>query len=110
MKETTDLAMSGAALANGIGAAVGDDGKIDLTDFGHFMDFMGTIPAAATGAQNIPGEIAAMTSEQRDKLVEDVKDRFDIPQDRVEAFVERCLDWALSTAKLVEEGKAVFSG
>lgn len=109
MKETTEIVLAAVSLANGIGSALGDDGKLDISDTVYLMDFIMALPAAATGAERIPAEIGAITAEQMDELKTTVKDKFDIPQDKVEALVEHAMDWAASTAKLFAEAKAVFT-
>jgi hypothetical protein len=110
MKETTDLVMAVISLANGVGQAVADDGKIDVTDTVYLIEFMGSLPAAASGAEKIPGEIENMTDEQRTDLIALVKAKFDIPQDNVEEVLEDALTVAEDLVCLFAKVKDVING
>jgi len=110
MEETTDLVMAAIALANGVGKAFADDGKITYTDSVYLMEFLAAMPAAATGAEKIPAEIAAMDATQRAELISKAKLRFDIPQKDVEGIVEDAISIAEDLACLFAKMKVAFNG
>jgi len=110
MKETTDLVCAVISLANGVGKAAADDEKIDITDTIYLMDFMAALPAAATGAELIPKEIATMTPPERKSLMELVRKKFDIPQDDIEGIIEDAISVAEDLVCLFSRVKKVING
>lgn len=106
IKETKEAVGFIVAIANGVGKAL-QDGKINLADFGCFMDAFLKAPAAFSGASEIPAELADMDSAEREGLKQYIFEEFDIPQDKVEGIVEDALDISNRIFGLIEKIRGV---
>ncbi len=79
------------------------------TDFFAFVDEMAAIPGAVKSLPEVMQEIKDLQPEERDQLYAYLVEQFDIPNDKVEAFVEDAIAWAISTVSLVEKFKSLKS-
>jgi len=85
-----------------------EDGKFKLTEVVHFISSAQAAPAAFTGMSNIPAEFSDMDAQEQAELIAYVQEEFDIPNDSVEAFVEKAFAVAVSVAALIQEGSELF--
>ena len=65
------------------------------------------LPAAIAGIDLVPDELEDMDPDEKAKLLALVQDKFDIPDDQVEDFVEKAFAWILDTYELVEAFKDI---
>ena len=108
LKETTELVMCGIGFMNAAGKAKADDGKYTVGDLTYFLVPMGQIPSALDGADKISDELKARTAEDTNALLTEAKQRFDLPDDEIEEFVEDAVAWALATARLGQRGVVLW--
>jgi hypothetical protein len=79
------------------------DGWNWLTDPFSFLDELSQVPGVAKSWPAIKAELADLSPAERTELLEYIKSEFDIPDDKVEIFVENALQQAASLITLVEE-------
>ena len=108
MKETKDVVSFVVSLGNALGKSL-DDGTIDLADSVNLLGPIMALPDAADGFSKVAGEIQAMSAEQRGEIVEMIKRDFDIPQDSVEALVEKAISIASDLVGFVGDLRTVAS-
>lgn len=77
------------------------------TDALAFLDELITIPNVVKSWKDVSAELKELTPEERTELHEYVVGEFDLPNDRVEQFVEAALLQAISLISLVEQFKAL---
>lgn len=104
-KELSEALKFICALANSIGE-VAEDGKMDLRDATHLMPLLYKLPSAVDGIQEIPSEVAELSSEDIAELAQMVKDELDLPQDKVEAAIEESIDLCLRLYALAQKLRA----
>lgn len=109
MKETRELIIFVFELLNGVGHSL-DDGKIDVFDSGNFIAALGALPPALNDATLIPSELSDMSDAQKQELVDLAIERFDIPQDNVEMYIERALKIGIELASFVADLMAASKG
>jgi len=100
INEVEDLAVGLSALANNIVDSLEDD-KISIGDLPRFI---GTIPklfSAVKGIDEVPAQLADMTEEEKQQVIEAVQDELDLDED-VEAIVTRALSIGAEINKLVK--------
>lgn len=81
IKETKDVVFSGLK----IGEALSDG--IQVTDVTALI----SLPEAIVGIKDVPAEIADMDEAEAEELKRFVKDNFDIPNDKLEEFIEKAV-------------------
>lgn len=101
IQETKDLVIVAISLGNALGKAMADK-KFNLADVGAFIDPMLNLPAALAGISEVPSEIEDMDEAERIELFETVKEKFDLPDDKVEAAIEEGLILATSIYNYVD--------
>lgn len=97
IKETKEVVYAGLK----IGEALSDG--IDITDVGALT----ALPAAISGISNVPAEIADMDAAEMEELKQFVKDNFDIPDDRLEEFIEKAVATVVQVYGLYAAYKAM---
>lgn len=80
-----------------------DDGVITVMDLPKFMSALSTIPAAVSGAVNIPAQLSDMDAKERDELIAFVRSEFDIPNDLLESIIERVLIMAINFISMITD-------
>jgi len=100
-QETNDAVLLLAYFGNGYGKSL-EDGKFSFSnDLLNFAPVLPQIIPAFSGASQIPKELAELDAEDNASIQQTLEDAFDIPQDRVEDFVEDTVSLALTgTRKL----------
>jgi hypothetical protein len=68
-----------------------EDGKITIGDAPKFLRGLMKAPAAIGGANVIPKEIADLTEEELKQITDRIKERFEIKDDKLEAYVENAI-------------------
>lgn len=68
-----------------------EDGKITIGDAPKFLRGLMKAPAAIGGANLIPQEIADLSEEELKQITDRIKERFDIEDDKFEAYVENAI-------------------
>ena len=89
-----ELADFGAELTAAIVRAKAD-GKVNLKDLGEFLPVARAILPAVKDIGEVPGEFADLDQAERDELSSYFADKFNIPNDKVEAVVEKWFRVAL---------------
>lgn len=77
------------------------------TDAPAFLNEALQIPNVVKNFPAIKQEIADLSAEERAELHAFIIDKFDIPNDKTEAFIEDGLGFALHAVSLVEQWKAL---
>lgn len=85
-----------------------EDGKFKITELVNFAGAARVAPAAIKDLKELPVEYADMDDAEKAELHEYVKAEFDLPDDKVEAFVEKAIKLGHDLADLIEEGIDVF--
>lgn len=75
------------------------DGKITLKDAPNFMKVAFNAPKAIGGINLVPKEFANLDEEELKRIHNKIKSRYDISDDKVEAYIENAILNALSLAK-----------
>lgn len=83
------------------------DGKFQWTEAFGFVDEIMAIPGVAKSFPAAKQELADLSPEEKAELYAYVVEEFDLPNDKVEAFVENALSFAISAVALVEQWKAL---
>lgn len=104
MTETKELVSFILSLGNGIGASL-EDGKIGVSDVSNFFGAMTLAGPALSGVNAIPGELSDMDDAEKEDLLAFVNEKFDIPQDNIEASIERSLRIGVDIAALIADFK-----
>lgn len=91
IEETKDILAFVMSLGNAVGQSL-DDGRMDITDLGNFLQVLTSAPEAISGSSQIAGELKDLSESEKEELLEFVKEEFDIPQDGLEEKIEKYLD------------------
>lgn len=83
------------------------DGKFQWTEVFGFFDEIMAIPGLVKAFPDVANEIGEITDAERAELNAYVIAEFDIPNDKVESFVENALMWTLSTVALIQQFKGL---
>ena len=98
-KEALDLVFS---IANGIGRSL-EDGKFSYSDLVYFFAAMQAAPSAMDGADKIAAELKDLDRAEIEELRRFAIAKFDIPQDEVEARIEKGLNTAIGLIQTVQD-------
>jgi hypothetical protein len=85
------------------------DGKFQWNEIFGFFDEIMAIPGVVKSFPDITKEISDLTTEEHAQLATYIQSEFDIPNDKVEAFIENSLLFALSAVALVQQWKDLKS-
>ncbi len=80
-------------------------GKFQLFDLLAFIDEFKELTEVNKVRKDVLAEIKDLDAAERDQLHAFIVDEFDIPNDKVELFIENALGWANATVTLIEEAK-----
>lgn len=103
-EEVRDLAKFLVELAEGMANAA-RDGKWDVRDAVYFWDAVRAIPAAVTGAAEIPAELADMDGWEAKELVDYISAELELPveYERAERITEKALALIPPLVDLIRE-------
>ena len=93
--ELKDVVAFGAELGNAIGKSL-EDGKITLTDAVNFVPALTSMPAALSGFGDVKKELDDLDAQEKEQLISYFQSKFDIPQEKTEAFIEDALKIAIT--------------
>lgn len=77
------------------------------TDALSFVDEISAIPGVVKNFPAVKQELSELSAEEREQLHAYIVEKFDIPNDKVEAFVEDALGLSIHIVALVEQWKAL---
>lgn len=100
IKETKEAIEFVASLSTAVGKAM-DDGELNLKDLMVFLPALILGPSAIAGIGLIKAEAADYTDEEIKALSAYFQAKFDIPNDKIEGYIEAGLQVALGLAKMV---------
>jgi len=100
--ETMDGIDFGIKVANAIIYAY-QDGKLSITDLQYFLSPAIAAPKFFAGIDKIPMELADLTLEEKNQIVEKVKTELAITSDKAQRIVEKALNLAYGIYDLVSE-------
>lgn len=83
------------------------DGKFSWVESFGFVDEVMQIPGVVKSFPAIKQELGELSNEERQELYDYLKEEFDIPNDRLEVFIENSLSLAIAAVALVEQWKAI---
>ena len=95
IEELKDIISFGAELGNGLGKSLEDD-KITLGDAVNFIPALTAIPSAISGFSDVKKELDDLDEAEKEELLSYFRNKFDIPQEQTEAFVEDALKIAVT--------------
>jgi len=115
MKETTELILACVYLGNGVGKVAESNGFKKgwfglITYFPYFTRFLTSLPSALSGISDIPKELETMSLFDRRRLMQTIKDKFDIPQDEIENVLEDALSMCIEMLGLFNRLKVIKDG
>ena len=102
IEQTKDLVLEAVALGNAIGGAL-EDKKIGFADIGAFIDPLTKLPAALAGISEVPAELADLDEDEKQELLEAVKDQFDLDDDKAEIAIEEGLALAAALHSYIQK-------
>jgi hypothetical protein len=79
--------------------------KFQIFDLLAFIDEFRQLGDVIKTRKDIGAELKDLSPAERQELHDYIKEEFDIPNDKVELFIENSLAWANSTITLIEEAK-----
>ena len=98
IEEMLDFALS---LFSAIQKAA-EDREFTVTDLRFFVEPLRKIYAAVEGADNIPAEWNDLSDEEKERLSLFFKERFDIPDDELEQFIEKVFAFLLELSDILK--------
>jgi hypothetical protein len=104
MKNTYEALDFMCALANAIGDSL-EDGKIGVADLVNLYAPMSKIQLALEDIAEIRTELQESSADDLKKIEAYVLERFDIPQDKIEVFVEGLMGGAMALVGAVRSLK-----
>lgn len=81
--------------------------KFQLFDILGFIDELKDLADVIKARKQIGVELKDLSPAEREQLIEYIKAEFDLPNDKLEFFIEKALSWADSTVSLIEEVKTL---
>lgn len=94
-------------LVNGVVKSLEDD-HFNFADAINFYGAAKAIPAMIKDIDQVPGELMDLTDEEQQELIEYVKTEFDIPEDKVEKFVESAFRAMIYMVDAIKAGMNAF--
>jgi hypothetical protein len=88
-------------LGNAAGASL-EDGKITFSDVAHLIGVVPTILPAVSSLSSIKGEVLDLSDAEKADLKVFIQSEFDLPQDNIEAIVEKLLFVLVDLSKLLD--------
>ena len=79
------------------------DGKVSFIELAQFFESATLVKPAIDGIKQVPAELADLTDDEKDFLVQNFAARFDLDNDRAEVLVEKGLALGLSLAQFISE-------
>lgn len=105
-KELKEILSFMCSLANAIGEASDDDGKISRSEALGMLPLLYDVPSAFGGMTEIPAEVADLSQEDIEELAQMIKDELELPQDKIESAIEDGIDLCLRLYALAQKLRA----
>lgn len=102
IEETKDVILFGVSAANAVIASLKDDGKITVKDFPNLIAPMMKLPAALSGLNYVPAELADLTEVEKDELIQFVKANLEVDDAKAQAIIQKSIEAAYSIYNLVK--------
>lgn len=100
-KETRELLTFIATFTSTLGKAL-EDGRIDVADMAAIFTTLTKLPAAMKDIQKIPRELETITTEEKQRLLREFTQAFNIPNDKAEIAIELSIEIALTLIQLLQ--------
>jgi len=85
-----------------VAKGLADNDKLDLSEYiGIGIDLVGGVPGVVKNFKDIKAEFSDLTAEEKNELIEFVKADFDIPQEEIEAKIEKAIDLINAVAEFI---------
>ena len=107
MKETEEILIAFCDIVSAIKKSK-EDGKITITDWPNFVPTLKPITKAIAGANEIKREWETRTEEEMQEIVDLIREKFDIDNDILEAWIEDAAELILNIADLIDRGIKIF--
>lgn len=101
-KETVELLDAIFGLADATRAAL-SDGKVSISDAPYFFQPAFKLPTAIGGIEKVPRELADLSDAGRAEVMGYARERFDLPDDRLEVLIEETLRTGWEFAEHIRE-------
>lgn len=98
--ELKDVLKLGLVIRQDLVSAL-SDGKITIADLPKFADVIPHGAAAFSGVQQVPAEVADLSSQELDELHAWVKDEYGVGEEQVKELVADCLGLGLKVVSVV---------
>ena len=108
LQNIRDLIVFLLGITKGVTESLAGDGEITWKDTPNFIDAGKALPEAIKDINKVPEEWRNAKPEDIESLKVWAFEQFDLPNDKVEAFVESCISWAVNTTVLIETGIELF--
>lgn len=82
-----------------------EDGQFQLSELANFFDEAIRIPGVIKALPEVKKELADMDEAEKVELYNYFAQKFDIPNEKVELFIEHSVAWTLATVALFQEWK-----
>lgn len=96
IKEFKEALKAGLQLGNIVGHSLQDSFKVM-----EILSLLKDLPAAFQGLDKVPSELADLDEAEKAELYAFVESEFNIPQDEIESYVEKALQFVISFGDLV---------
>jgi hypothetical protein len=104
MKETKELVGFVLAVVSAVVESKSDDGQITLGDAPKFFNAMVAAPNAFIGADKIGAELKNLTIEEKNELMAEFREKFDITDDEIEELIEDAVEAAVALSNVIIRG------
>ncbi len=102
-----EVVLFGCEIVNGIVKSYEDE-HLDWKDIINFAPAAKAAIPAIKDVGEIPAEFEDLDEAERKELTDYVSEKFDIPDDRVEEFVEKAFRVGIQIVDLVQDGMEIF--
>jgi hypothetical protein len=100
IEETKDVVKFGVSLANAVIKSL-EDGKISIGDALNFISPATKTPAAFSGIDKVPAELADLTAEEQQELIITVQSELEVTDEKAKAIVTESLKTIVQLYNLV---------
>jgi len=108
LKDLREIAYFGIAFAQAGEKSLADK-KFSLGDAANFWEPISMLGEAVDGGKDAYTQWIGATDDQKARLIDDCKEKFDLENDGIEEFFESCMDSTLSLVKTFQLGKKAFT-
>ena len=77
------------------------DGKVTLLELPQFLDEALAVPGLAKSWAEVKAEVDDLDATEQEGMYQRLKNKFDIPNDKLEETIEKAIGWVLATVNLI---------